>query len=183
VPRSGSSIVLGALVLCAAIGCGRSRSPFQEFTVTHEIPPAKGQPAAVPPEGALRPWRVWVNQEYPRQKKAPAWRSVDAKQGSFVDLAEDGKWRCLVNPVHVVGKANERGKIASWVVTRSVRCSADGFRTSVEGRVLAAFDADGRETQTTPSAPLYLSDTVAGQRRFTAVVLEGEKTTRRPEVD
>jgi hypothetical protein len=124
-----------------------------------------------------------VNQEEPRQHKAPSWRAVGAKEGANLGLAMDGRWRCLVNPVHVVGKANERAQIATWIVSRTVRCSRDGYRTSVESRVQAWFDDDGKEFQTTPSIPLYLNDLVGGKKRVTVVVLEGQKLTRRPMVD
>jgi len=126
---------------------------------------------------------VWVNQEEPRQHKAPAWRVIGAKEGVRLELATDGKWRCLVNPVHVLGKLNERAKIGRWIVSRSIRCSKDDFRTSVEGRVQAWFDVDGKEFETTPSVPLYLNDNVGGQKRVTVVVLEGQKVKPRPMMD
>jgi hypothetical protein len=173
--------VLAAAGVAAA--CRRAEPPFERFDVQLEIPPAKGQPALAPPEAVLRPWRVWVNQEEPRQHKAPAWRAVGAKEGANLELAADGRWRCLMNPVHVLGKANERAKIATWIVSRSIRCSRDEYRTSVEGRAQAWFELDGKEIQTTPSVPLYLNDTVGGQKRVTVVVLEGEQVKRRPMVD
>jgi hypothetical protein len=126
---------------------------------------------------------VWINQEVPRQKKAPTWHSYGAKEGVELEIADDGKWRCLLNPVRVVGRMSERGKIGGWLASRSVRCSPDRFRTSVDARVQAAFDVDGNETDKSPSAPLYLHEFVAGQPRETVVVLEGEKVMRRPAVD
>lgn len=167
----------------AAVACQRHEPPFETFEVQLELPPAKGQPATTPPDAALRPWRVWVNQEEPRQHKAPAWRSVGPKEGVHLELAADGRWRCLLNPAHVLGKVNERAKIALWIVSRAVRCSRDEFRTSVEGRVQAVFDTDGKEIETTPSAPLYLNDKVGGQKRVTVVVLEGQRVKQKPMVD
>jgi hypothetical protein len=174
--------LLGA-VLGVATACRREEPPFEKFEVDLEVQPKKGQPAAMPPESVLRPWRVWVNQEEPRQKKAPSWRVIGAKEGAYLELAPDGRWRCLLNPVHVAGKANERAQIASWVVSRSLRCSRDGFRTSVESRVQARFGDDGKEFETAPSVPMYLNDIVGGKKRVTVVVLEGQKLIRRPDVD
>lgn len=182
-PRWLARIASAGFILCAAAACRRSSPPFDAFEVTLEVKPAKGRPAATPPDGALRPWRVWVNQERPRQKKAPTWRVYGAKEGAFLDLAADGKWQCLVNPVKVFGKVNERAKIADWIVSRTVRCSCDGWRAYVDGFVQASFDAEGKETETTPSAALYLNDTVGGAPRATVVVLEGEKTVRGPLVE
>jgi len=172
-----------ALVLSGAASCRQVSAPIEQFTVTVEIPPAKGKPAPAPPEGALRPWRVWVNQERPRQKKAPEWRAFGAKDGAALDLAADGRWRCVVNPVRVLGKANERAQIADWIVSRTVRCSSDGWKTFVGTFVQVGFDSDGKETQSTPSAPVYLNDQVGGVERSTVVVLEGAKPARRVMVD
>jgi hypothetical protein len=164
----------------AAVACRKAEPPFEKFEVQLELPPPKGQPAATPPEAVLRPWRVWVNQEEPRQHKAPSWRVIGAREGVNLELAPDGRWRCLANPVHVLGKVNERAKIAIWIVSRSVRCSRDGYRSSVESRVQASFDVEGKEVETAPSVPMYLNDTVGGKKRVTVVVLEGQKLNRRP---
>ena len=167
----------------AAVACRKAELPFEKFEVELEVPPPPGQPAATPPEAVFRPWRVWVNQEEPRQHKAPEWRVIGAKEGTNLGLAMDGRWRCLVNPVHVLGKLNERAEIGRWIVSRSVRCSRDEYRSSVEGRAQAWFDDDGKEFETTPSVPLYLNDIVGGKKRVTVVVLEGLKVKHRPMVD
>jgi hypothetical protein len=124
-----------------------------------------------------------VNQEEPRQKHAPEWRTYAAKEAASLDVAADGTWRCLINPVRVTGKANEHGKTSDWIVMRTIRCSSDGWRSYVEGFAQAAFDGEGKETDVTPSAALRLSEVVSGVRRNTVVVLEGEKATRQPSFD
>lgn len=181
--RAVAPWLLSSIGLLALTGCHRAAPPFESYTVRVDVPATAGKPVPAPPEGALRPWRVWVNQEVPRQKKAPAWRVAGAKEGVLLDLADDGSWKCMLNPVHVQGKASEWAKVRNWVVSRAVRCSRDGFRTSVEGRVQAGFDLDGKETEVSPSAALYLRDIVAGQLRETVVVLEGEKVIPHPAVD
>lgn len=178
----GARVVTAVLVLGATEGCKSASPPFEAFEVRREIPVAKGQPDAPPPEGVLRPWRVWINQERPRQKKAPDWRVYAAKDAAMLDIASDGKWRCLLNPIHALGKINEHGKIGSWIASRAIRCSSDGWRTFVEGPVQTSFDPQGNEIETGASAVLYLNEVVGGVPRSTAVVLEGEKQ-RRPSVD
>ena len=98
-------------------------------------------------------------------------------------MAGDGKWRCLLNPVRVVGKVSERNKVATWIASRTVRCSSDGWRTFVQGLVHAGFDPDGKETETTASAVLYLNEQMGGAPRSTVVVLEGEKQAPRSELE
>src|SRR5262245_35638131 len=78
---AASILVVGSLA-----GCRRPAPKFEPFEVQLELPPKPGQPAASPPDGALRPWRVWVNQERPRQKKAPQWQPVAAKEGALLDM-------------------------------------------------------------------------------------------------
>jgi hypothetical protein len=178
--RDRRALAIATLLVPVALSaCRKSAPPFETFGVTLELPTSKNTDAS-PPQGALRPWRVWVNQEEPRQKKAPEWRSFGAKDGAVLDLAADGKWRCIVNPVRVRGRANEQAKTAEWVVSRTVRCSSDGWSSHVEAFVEADFDADGKEVDVTPSAALRLNDVVGGAARSTVVVLEGEKTSRRP---
>lgn len=181
--RASAGIGFVLVAASAACACRRNTPAFGKYEVASELRLPQGQPTPTPPESVLRPWRVWVNQERPRQKKAPSWHAYAAKEAALLDIAEDGRWRCLIDPVHVLGKANERGKLGSWIVSRSVKCSIDGFRTSVEARVQAAFDPEGKEAEATESVPLYLNDAVKGQMRSTAVVLEGEKQVRRPVVD
>jgi len=180
---SSSRLAVAATVLGLTTACRGASPPFEEFELTTERPPPKGQPATAPPEGALRPWRVWINQEHPAQKKNPAWHAYGPRDRALLDLAPDGNWRCLINPAHVLGKVNERGKISTWIVSRNVRCSSDGWRTNAEGRVEAAFDPDGTERVTLPSAAVYLNDSVNGTPRSTVLVLEGQKVPQRSSDD
>jgi hypothetical protein len=180
-PRSSAGSVVRvacsiALVLSSWVGlssCKRGGSaPLDSFEVTVDLPPQPGKPAQVPPERALLPFRVWVNQETPRQKKTPEWRTIPAKEGVVLDMAPDGNWSCLVNPVKVLGKNDEDGVVAHWTTSRTLRCSSDGWKTSVEGLVRVGYAPDGKRGETDPKAVFHLRDVVGGAPRFTVVVLE-----------
>jgi hypothetical protein len=172
-----ATLVASVFVVVLA-GCARRTPPIGHFAVTFESGGPPGKPHPEPPEATLRPWRVWVDQERPRQKKNPEWRSFGAKDGALLDMAPDGKWACLVNPVTLLGTIGEKAKIVGWVASRTIRCSSDGWKTSTDARVRAGFDTEGKPTELDPSAVLYLNDVVGGTERMTVVVLEGEKVTR-----
>jgi len=169
---------IAALVVSSAVaGCARdkrsaSEARLEKFEVTLELPPEPGKPAQAPPEAALEPFRVWVNQETPRQKKNPEWVTIPAKEGKVLEMAPDGNWWCLVNPVKVFGKIDEDRTIVHWTTSRTLRCSSDNWRTSVEGLIRVGYAADGQRGEADPRAALYLKDTVAGVPRTTVVVLE-----------
>lgn len=173
--RSGSTFQLvgvAVALLGTAVGCGGHTPPLGTFEVTFELPPKPGQPAPTPPDAALRPWRVWINQELPRQKKNPEWRPYAAKDGALLDVATDGKWRCLMTPARLFAKFDDRKKVAEWTSSRNVRCSSDGWRTHVETLVRCRFAPDGKPTTSDPPGAMYLNDVVNQEPRTTVVVLE-----------
>lgn len=175
-------LAVAAFVLVTSSGCRSRPPPFDHFEVKLE-PQLPGKSAPEPPSAAFRPWRVWVNQEQPRQKKNPQWASYGAKDGALVDLSPDGHWSCLLTPVTLVATSAERGGVGAWTASRSLRCSSDHWRSYVESRVRAAFDPQGKPGEIDPSGVLYLSDIVAGALRSTVVVLEGKKVAPRPDVE
>jgi hypothetical protein len=142
------------------------------YDVTLEIPPTPGKPAAAPSDAVLAPFRVWVNQETPRQKKTPEWRSYPSKEGATLELEPDGRWRCVLGGARVFGKFEIDRKVSQWTVSRTLRCSSDGWATYVEGLVRVAYDPEGKRVHTDPLAALRLNDVVAGQPRETVVVLD-----------
>lgn len=166
------AVLLSSPVACRSTGSG-STAPPEGFEVELELPPPPGNAAVVPPDGALSASRIWVNQEVPRQKKTPEWREIPAKQGAPVDMAVDGRWRCVVDAVKVHGRADEDATVAHWTTSRSVRCSTDGFRTFVQGLVREGYDPAGKPTGADPRAVLRLRDVVEGTARTTVVALEG----------
>lgn len=93
-----------------------------------------------------------------------------------MDIVPDGRWRCLINPVHLLGKINEHAKIGRWIASRTVLCSSDVWSTHVEALVHAEYSSDGEMTKKDPAVPLYLNDVVGGQPRRTVVVLEAVGT-------
>jgi hypothetical protein len=87
-------------------------------------------------------------------------------------MAADGRWRCIVNPVRLQGQVDEDGSIETWLVSRTARCSSDGWKTHVESLVRATLDAKGSVTRADMMAPIYLTEVVDGQPRRTIVLLE-----------
>jgi hypothetical protein len=89
-------------------------------------------------------------------------------------MAQDGHWRCVVDAVKVQGKSDEDATVQLWTTFRSVRCSADGFRTFVQGSSREGYAADGTPAGAEPRAVLHLHDVVAGAPRVTVVAIEGD---------
>lgn len=168
------SRLLGVAValLGAAAGCGTHAPPLGTFEIAFELAPKAGQPAPTPPDAAMKPWRVWINQELPRQKKNPEWRPYAAREGALLDVATDGKWRCLVSAARVFAKFDDHMKVDEWITSRNVRCSGDGWRTHAETLVRCRFAPDGTPTTSDPPGAMYLADVVNREPRSTVVVLE-----------
>jgi hypothetical protein len=168
-------VTTAALLLAlveAIAGCQRRSPPSEPFAVELSVPLPAGKPVPEPPPKALEAWRVWVNQEQPRQKKNPVWIDVPGNETRVLDMAEDGRWRCVVNPVRLRGQADEDGSVEAWALSRTARCSSDGWKTHVESLVRTTLDATGKLLQADPIAPIFLNDVVDGQPRRTIVLLE-----------
>jgi len=179
VPRITCAIAVVALTGSSLGGCKpdsrkKANTELGKVEVTTDLPPLPGSPTPTAPESAFEPFRVWVNQESPRQKKTPEWRTIPGKEGVVLDMAPDGNWTCLVNPVQVFGNGDD-GRVAHWTTSRTVRCSSDNWRTSVQGLVRVGYDPDGKRGESDPPVALYLKDIVAGVPRVTVVVLESVK--------
>ena len=105
--KAGELVLFIAVGLAALPTCSQRPGgpPAEQFDVQLELPPKPGKPVPVTPPSVLGPARVWINQETPRQEKAPEWRVFPAKEAAMLDLSPDGRWRCLVNPLRAVGRA------------------------------------------------------------------------------
>ena len=90
-------------------------------------------------------------------------------------MAQDGNWSCLINPVRIFGKIDDDLTVTHWTTSRTLRCSSDNWRTSIEGLVRVGYAPDGKRGDADPRAALYLKDIVAGVPRATVVVLEPSK--------
>ena len=169
-PRTTETLALAILALAG--GCQPASPPLGDFEIELELPPPPGSNSPEPPAAALRPWRVWINQEQPRQRKNPAWQPYAARQSATLELAADGRWRCLITPTQLFAKFDEPRSLRSWSATRHVRCSPDGWKTYSETTVHCSFTASGELTRCAPPAAVHLADVVGGEPRSTVVVLE-----------
>lgn len=143
-----------------------------EFRIDYDLPARPGARAPSPPAPALSPWRVWINQERPRQKKNPQWSAVPAKSGAKLDMAPEGHFRCVLTPVSLFAHQESETEVKTWTATRAVRCSSDGFRTNVESRLVVDVSPTGEVTLPPEREPsLLLHDVVAGQNTETVVAL------------
>jgi hypothetical protein len=165
--RKGTSEGTGA----ASAGLGRSAPPLGSYQVLFEAPPPAGSARPSPVPAAERPWRVWVNQEVPRQKPNPHWKPSPIKETTLLEMAADGRWRCAVTPAEVLARIGEDLKLGSWQVSRRLVCSNDGWLTNVEERAQVTYGLDGKVVDSKTEASLILNDQVGGKPRVTVVGL------------
>jgi hypothetical protein len=176
---------LACAVVCV-FGCGRAEpsgpattaapatalaAPRTTFEIIDDFPRKPGTPAPQPPEAALKPWQVWVNQERPRQKRNPRWNAHDAKASVDLELEPGTSFRCLLNPVRLSARSEETGEVEAWSVWRSVRCSSDGWTTHVEAQLTIEVTGDGTWPERIEPAPLFLRETVDGKPREISIAL------------
>ncbi len=177
------TILLG-LVACQAKKDGTSgptdskgestvgQAPVGKFEITSDLAPSPGKPGPKPPAAALVDWRVWVNQEQPRQKKNPEWKIVPAQSPSEPELPADNRFRCVLTPATVHSHMESETEVQFWTASRAIRCSSDGWRTFVATRLVVDVSPKGDVLlPPDPHPSLALHDQVAGKDRETAVAL------------
>ncbi|MBM4362067.1 MAG: hypothetical protein FJ104_05260, partial [Deltaproteobacteria bacterium] len=150
------------------------------YRLVHELPPAAGAAAPVPPPEVLAPFRVWVNQEQPRQRRAPGWVPFSLETGTALELEPGAAHRCLLDGAEVFAKYEDPTTLDRWRVTRTLRCSSDGFRTIVAGTVRAWYSPEGKLLDADPRAALSLVEPGQTPPRITAVVLDLQRPRRTP---
>jgi hypothetical protein len=141
----------------------------------------KDAPPVPPPESLLEPWRVFVKQERPRQKKNARWRSVPAKDGVELAMPPDSRFRCIVNPLELTPQPAENLRsVAAWMLIRRVRCSNDGWASWTESSFARLVLADGSSKDAVDHVEVLLREVMDDSSiRETTVLLRADQEQRK----
>lgn len=147
--------------------------PFRKFELQPWQSVHNDAKPVMPPESLVGPARVWVNQERPRQKKNPKWQTVDGRKAVELELASDGRWRCILNPLEIRARPDEdEAKVEAWHVQRSVLCSSDGWKTWTEHPHVDLVNPDGeKQASMSEQTEIFLRELVGGRTRETTIVV------------
>jgi hypothetical protein len=149
--------------------------PFEKFELAPWKSPREKIAPVAPPGSLLETWRVFVNQERPRQKKNPRWISLPPREGVTLPMAEDGRFRCIVNPLRVQARPNDDlSGVDAWVLMRSVLCSGDGWRTWTDSPHQVVVLPDGKRTATIEQTDVLLREPIDGKVRETTIILRSD---------
>ena len=132
--------------------------PFGQFKV-QKWPPLSvdGRPTVSPPAAALRPWRSNVQRD--DDESRPVFVEMPADDSSLLAMPVAFPWRCLLSPVEIRGNGPYGAPVPEyWIVTRSVRCSQDQWRTVVEASNHVFAYKDGRVEAPADVLTLRLKD-------------------------
>jgi hypothetical protein len=150
--------------------------PFEKFELEPWKSPRKGIDPVAPPEGLLTTWRVFVNQERPRQKKNPRWIPLPPREAVTLPMAEDGRFRCIVNPLRVQARPNDDDSgVDAWILTRSVLCSGNGWRTWTDSPHQVVVLPEGKRTRTIEQTDVLLREPIDGKTRETTIILRSDE--------
>jgi hypothetical protein len=133
-----------------------------------------------PPDLAQETWRALVTQFRPLQAPTPLWQPLPATDNVELAMQPGVRFRCLVTAVEVAPDADDfNRKLSAWVLTRSLRCSGDGWHSWTESRHSVRLLQDGtRETSAAAGALLREHDdspAAAGARQTTVVVRDDKE--------
>ena len=138
-----------------------------------------GVPEVAPPVAANETWRVLVNQNQPLQKKTPLWQPLAAERSVELTMPERSAYRCLVTPLASTAHADDFGvKLEAWVLTRSLLCSSDGFRSWTEHGHVLRVRPDGSRDETLQASALLRERDADGRVRETYVVVRSTPEPR-----
>lgn len=153
------------------------KPPAETFALEPWKSVRKGVEPVMPPEDLLEPWRAFVNQERPRQKKNPKWQTLPPKQSITLQMPEGSSYRCQVGPLVVRGHGTEaQDAVQMWVLSRSLKCSSDGWQTFSEQvhQVFVKPDGD-REVPVDRTIALLRERGQGDGLKETTVILRSDK--------
>jgi hypothetical protein len=129
-----------------------------------------------PPDSLLAPWRIFVNQERPRQKKNPRWAPLPSKEAVTVAMPEGSAYECIVNPLVIKAQPNEKADgIEAWALSRGVLCSKDGWHAWTESLHQAFVTPDGERKEPAEQTIILLRERTGKDVRETTVVLRADQ--------
>lgn len=188
-------IALGALTLLG-VGCNRARQqPPQEGPNTPKVattPGASGQARPLPtetfvpvtswaspfapdkkvaaPSASAETWRAYVHQFSPMQKKTPQWQPLSASKNVHLAMPPDSDFACFVTPLSI--RAEAEMDLEAWVLSRELRCSADGYRTWTAYPHYVRVDPDGKRTRTRSVTRAALRERTASGKGLRQIVIQ-----------
>jgi hypothetical protein len=144
-PSRGALVAAGPVVAAAATELAAPRVAFVAAQPWHS---RMGKPIAIdPPDLANETWRVFVNQNQPIQLATPRWQPLPAQDNVEPTMPAGSRFRCLVTPLEIATDANDFGtKLKAWVLTRTLRCSVDGWHSWTEYPHKVRVAPDGTRT-------------------------------------
>jgi hypothetical protein len=179
-----ASAALIATAPAVATPLAAPREPFVAPEAWHS---RMGKPQTIePPALANETWRVFVNQSKPIQFKTPRWIPLPAQDNVEPEMPEGSTFRCLVTPLQIATDANDFGtKLKAWVLTRTLRCSADGWHSWTEYPHTVRVAPDGTRTVVTAAEALLRQRDAGGSAagsaagaRETVVLVRADKERR-----
>jgi hypothetical protein len=150
--------------------------PFQRFVFEPWKSGRKDIAPVAPPESLLAAWRVFVNQEKPRQKKNPQWRSIPPKDAVELEMEPGTAFRCIVNPLEVQARPTEDDDgVDAWVLTRKILCSGDGWKTWTESPHQVVVPKEGKVTRTIEQTEVLLREPLGDKTRETTILMRSDE--------
>lgn len=136
--------------------------------------------SVLPPDVKDEVWRAFVNQEQPIQKQTPLWQPLPPMETVELRMPEGSGFRCVVNPLVVGPETDEWGmRLERWVMTRTVMCSSDGFRTWTEYPHVVYLEVDGdRKVANEATEGTLRQRDADGKVRLTRLFLRSDQEKR-----
>jgi len=180
-----SARLLAMLALCMSCGLAREHRAAPALPAFAFEPPrawqskSPGVPPVQPPEPSEETWRVLVSQNRPLQSKTPHWQAVPATRTVELEMPEASVFSCVVPPLQITSESNTFGtRLDAWNLARSLRCSADGFRTWTEAVHHARRLPDGTR-ESGPNTGVLLRERAGdGSAREISVLLRSDPERR-----
>jgi hypothetical protein len=136
----------------------------------------KGSRPLPPPNMSEETWRIMVTQKEPLQAKTPLWQELPADRTVELQMAPGSRWRCSSSPLVVQPQADDFNiKLSGWELTRTLRCSSDGWHTWSEYTHAARVLPDGKH-EMGPAGSALLRERAADKSVIeTVLVLRSDK--------
>lgn len=134
------------------------------------------EPIAPPP---LETWRALVSQHKPHQIETPRWQPLPPKDTVALKMAPGSALRCVVTPLQMTADANDFGtKLKAWVLTRSLLCSGDRFRSWTEHVHSVRVPTEGSRATTAEAAVLLRERDAGAEVRHAFVSVRDDEERR-----